>query len=240
MLYPENQKAKAARVQDDICPPPKQQRAETQSNLDSAELGDTELETSEDALQPSDPSDSNSVKISDLAEQFAHEFEAARSKFTAETNDPGLSSSTTAPSVPSSSQEPCSSSANGTLYNSHFVSHTADSSSPVIPQKPSFGHRAGFDAFMTGYIFAYYAITQPKSKPSFHAKDLMVPTIDICHREPLTRDEAMIAGLSQMRHRLSNRNKPVPLILAKSQFAKTSQAHRENCSRIADFRKQLF
>ena len=237
MLYPENQKAKAARVQDDLCPPPKQQRAETRSSLDSAELEDTELETSEDALQPSD---SNSVKISDLAEQFAHEFEAARSKFTAETNDPGLSSSTTAPSVPSSSQEPCSSSANGTLSNSRFVSHTADSSSPVIPQKPSFGHRAGFDAFMTGYIFAYYAITQPKSKPSFHAKDLMVPTIDVRQREPLTHDEAMIAGLSPMRHRLSNKNKPVPLILAKSQFAKTSQAHRENCSRIANFRKQLF
>ena len=94
-----------------------------------------------------------------------------------------------------------------------------DDSSTSPAQKPSFGHRAGFDAFMTGYIFAYYAAV---TTPNKHSLSISIDT--------------MIAGLSSMRNRLSNRNKPVPLILAKSQFEKTSQIHRDNCLKIAEFK----
>lgn len=80
---------------------------------------------------------------------------------------------------------------------------------------------------MTGYVFAYYAVTQTKLDGP-----LSVP-------EALALDEAMIAGLSSMRNRLGNHNKTVPLILAKSQFAKTSQTHRENCAKVAEFEKLL-
>ena len=80
---------------------------------------------------------------------------------------------------------------------------------------------------MTGYVFAYYAMTQTKLDGPLSAP------------EALALDEAMIAGLSSMRNRLGNHNKTVPLILAKSQFAKTSQTHRENCAKVAEFEKLL-
>ena len=95
----------------------------------------------------------------------------------------------------------------------------SDDSSTNSAQKPSFGHRAGFDAFMTGYIFAYFAAVTTPNKHSISISN-----------------NTMIAGLSSMRNRLSNRNKPVPLILAKSQFEKTSQTHRDNCLKIAEFK----
>ena len=91
--------------------------------------------------------------------------------------------------------------------------------------RPSYGHRAGFDAFMTGYVFAHFAhfaATQTNHKQ-------ILPMV--C--ESLEFNEAMIAGLSPMRNKLSNRNRPVPLILAKSQFDNTSPGHRENCAKIA-------
>lgn len=78
-------------------------------------------------------------------------------------------------------------------------------------QKPSFGHRAGFDAFMTGHTFACYAVSLAKDLPSTRVE---------CCREPV------MAGLKVMQNCLGNRGKPIPLQIAKSHFSKTSAAHR--------------
>ena len=78
-------------------------------------------------------------------------------------------------------------------------------------QKPSFGHRAGFDAFMTGHTFACYAVSL--------AKDLPGTSVECCR-------EAVMAGLRVMQNCLGNRGKPIPLQIAKSHFSKTSAAHQ--------------
>lgn len=78
-------------------------------------------------------------------------------------------------------------------------------------QKPSFGHRAGFDAFMTGHTFACCAVSLAKDLPSTGVE---------CCREPV------MAGLTVMQNCLGNRGKPIPLQIAKSHFSKTSAAHR--------------
>lgn len=78
-------------------------------------------------------------------------------------------------------------------------------------QKPSFGHRAGFDAFMTGHTFACYAVSLAKGLPDTSVE---------CCREPV------MAGLRVMRNCLGNRGKPIPLQIAKSHFSKTSDGHR--------------
>lgn len=78
-------------------------------------------------------------------------------------------------------------------------------------QKPSFGHRAGFDAFMTGHTFACYAVSL--------AKDLPGARVECCR-------EAVMAGLRVMQNCLGNRGKPIPLQIAKSHFSKTSAAHQ--------------
>ena len=78
-------------------------------------------------------------------------------------------------------------------------------------QKPSFGHRAGFDAFMTGHTFACYAVGQ--------AKELPGASVECCR-------EAVMASLRVMQNCLGNRGKPIPLQIVKSHFSKTSAAHR--------------
>ena len=79
-------------------------------------------------------------------------------------------------------------------------------------QKPSFGHRAGFDAFMTGHTFACYAVGQ--------AKDLLPgASVECCK-------EAVMASLRAMQNCLGNRGKPIPLQIVKSHFSKTSAAHQ--------------
>ena len=79
-------------------------------------------------------------------------------------------------------------------------------------QKPSFGHRAGFDAFMTGHTFACYAVSQ--------AKDLLPGASVECCRV------AVMASLRVMQNCLGNRGKPIPLQIVKSHFSKTSVAHQ--------------
>ena len=82
-------------------------------------------------------------------------------------------------------------------------------SSPAS-QKPSFGHRAGFDAFMTGYTFSYYALKLAKLQSS-----------------PASLPQAIFSGISNLRGCLGNRGKPLPLRIAKSHFAKTTAEYRE-------------
>lgn len=83
-----------------------------------------------------------------------------------------------------------------------------------VTLKPSFGHRAGFDAFMTGYSFASIAVSVRKS-----------PT------------EGLLSGLKEMRNCLANRGKTFPLQITRSHFTNTSQQHRTAQTRISAFIK---
>ena len=74
---------------------------------------------------------------------------------------------------------------------------------------------------MTGHTFAYYATTLSKSKQ-------------------LASSETIMTGLSSMKNRLNYSGKKIPLIIAKSQFAKTSHAHRTNWSKISDLKNKIF
>jgi len=81
-------------------------------------------------------------------------------------------------------------------------------------RKPSFGHRAGFDAFMTGYTFACYAVKQGQA------------LLRSSEGSVAFSRESLMAGLSPMQNCLANRGRPIPMHIAKSHFAKTSAAHR--------------
>ena len=78
---------------------------------------------------------------------------------------------------------------------------------PALPtsssRKPSFGHRAGFDAFMTGFSLATSAV----------------------RLRPRGSAVSWLAGLEGMRNALANRSQPVPNQIAKSHFASVSEAH---------------
>ena len=85
--------------------------------------------------------------------------------------------------------------------------------------KPSFGHRAGFDAFMTGYSFASIAVSLWKTGNS--------------------RDrEGMLAELTEMKNKLSNRGKVFPLLVTKSHFTNTSQQHKIARDNISEYFKK--
>lgn len=73
-------------------------------------------------------------------------------------------------------------------------------------ETPSYGHRAGFDAFMTGFAFACYALQSADSA------DL---------------SGGYLGGLERMKNCLPSRpgNWRVPLYILKSHFVKTSSTH---------------
>lgn len=84
-----------------------------------------------------------------------------------------------------------------------------------VKLKPSFGHRAGFDAFMTGYSFASMAVSLCKAGgdggPAGEGED--------------EHGSGMISKLREMRNKLANRGKTFPLHILKSHFTNTSQQH---------------
>ena len=84
---------------------------------------------------------------------------------------------------------------------------------PAPAKRPSFGHRAGFDAFMTGYAFAFYVLKQLGDSSVGRSA------------------ESMLGGLAAMKNKLANRGKSVPLQIARSHFAKTSEGHRKAWNR---------
>lgn len=99
-----------------------------------------------------------------------------------------------------------------------------------VKLKPSFGHRAGFDAFMTGYSFASIAVSLRKATESSGLggeRDSGGPGGEgegnglVGEREHRLLDE-----LREMRNKLANRGKTFPLHILKSHFTNTSQPHR--------------
>lgn len=160
------------------------------------------------SVDRADPSTSSPPLSADIGKLFVKELEAARLRVM---TDSAPSTSSLSPS-PKHSSHP---------HNSSPTHHTPTTTSPPSHiMRPSFGHRAGFDAFMTGHTFAYYATSLSKSKQ-------------------LANRETIMTGLSSMKNRLNYSGKKIPMIIARSQFAKTSQAHRANWSKITDFKQQF-
>lgn len=78
------------------------------------------------------------------------------------------------------------------------------------------GHRAGFDAFMTGFAFAYFVA-------KYGSYD------DIESRQPL-----MQFGVTEFINKVALSGKDIPLQITKSEFAKTSKEHREKIQRLKE------
>ena len=89
--------------------------------------------------------------------------------------------------------------------------------SPSVMLKPSFGHRAGFDAFMTGYSFACISISLRKLGSE--------------------KKHGWLSGMEEMKNKLANRGKAIPLQVTKSFFTNTSQQHRVAQSKMSLFFK---
>ncbi|XP_038048473.1 target of EGR1 protein 1-like [Patiria miniata] len=97
-----------------------------------------------------------------------------------------------------------------------------EEASPQKLPKQTGGHRAGYDAFMTGFIMATLASTTmgQHSGPSQPAKTEGGQEFVEAFR------------LTEFRNRLFLSAKAVPLLIAKSKFAKTSQNHRQKMKRL--------
>ena len=208
MLFSEHQKGHhAIETDDSSCSPPTK-----------------EFSSTDETGQHSTGGPDAALKDESLAEKFSSELEAARARLS-ETSQTAPTTDKDCSSVADSATEIHA----GAPINARRDLKPATSTvcGSGLPERPSYGHRAGFDAFMTGYIFAHFALTQtPQPLETMYKSQSF--------------NEAMIAGLSSMRNRLGNRNKSVPLILVKSQFCKTSQGHRDNCLKIAELKKHLF
>lgn len=75
-------------------------------------------------------------------------------------------------------------------------------------------HRAGFDAYMTGFIFAYYSL-----KHNYQNGEQ-------------SKSISPILGLKDCRNRMHLNRKMIPLQIVKSQFAKGSTSHQQKWKKI--------
>ncbi len=101
----------------------------------------------------------------------------------------------------------------------HFAQTT-----PPPPRQPSFGHRAGFDAFMTGFVFGCYALRadpSPSPSPSLKRVDL--------------------EGLAEVRNCLIRKatSSRIPLRVVKSHFTKNSSTHQVARERLKAVRDKI-
>lgn len=94
-----------------------------------------------------------------------------------------------------------------------------DANSAVVQSKQS-AHRAGYDAFMTGYCFASFLLTAFNKEIDFNA--------------PLN---AKRMGISHFVNNLYLTSKDVPLRVSASTFAKTSSLHKNKLSKLRETNK---
>ncbi len=91
------------------------------------------------------------------------------------------------------------------------------------------GHRAGFDAFMTGYAFACYCLnTIVTDTPTGDSPDKATPT-----NSEQSYDH-LLSGMSQLRNCINNTGLATPIRIRKSQFSKPSEEHRIVWTRITN------
>ena len=76
------------------------------------------------------------------------------------------------------------------------------------------GHRAGYDAFMTGLAFASFIAKYGK------------------YGDIATGDKLLGLGLEEFYNKVALSGKDIPLQIAKSAFSKTSKEHRDKIQRI--------
>lgn len=92
------------------------------------------------------------------------------------------------------------------LYQTHFF---------IFQVVTSGGHRAGFDAFMTGYSFLSHLVNTTKKA------DL-----------PSMLSPASNEALSELKNKVHLSYKTSPLVIYKSNFAKVSEAHVKKLAAI--------
>ncbi|XP_077986355.1 target of EGR1 protein 1-like [Glandiceps talaboti] len=90
--------------------------------------------------------------------------------------------------------------------------------SGVLPQQRMKGHRAGFDAFMTGFAMATFVSKLGKSKPP--------------EQESHNTSIAEKYELGVLANRLCLSGKDIPLQIMKSNFSKTSSLHRMKIEKL--------
>ncbi len=111
---------------------------------------------------------------------------------------------------------------NGAASSTSSEQSMSDSSSKSLqkeaghtgPSNRSGGHRAGFDAFMTGFIFAFYTARYGKIRSlasSVNMDDL---------------------GMEEYKNKVYLGGKDIPLPITKSVFAKTSKDHRAKLEKL--------
>ena len=130
------------------------------------------------------------------------------------------------------------------------------SNDTMKPRKHSSGHRAGFDAFMTGYSFACYAMGSSGGQSTERGHSSTSMTEDkVCLEQTsneMTSDESTLApdnvdssispgllvgtplfeGLVDMKNCLSNRGRAMPMKVVHSRYTKTSEGHRAAWKKI--------
>ena len=92
--------------------------------------------------------------------------------------------------------------------------HTVSSSNRDLHSSRTEGHRAGFDAFMTGFVFAHFIAT--------HGDFKVLP------QYPKLSD----FGMQDYQNRIVLSGKDIPLQIIKSNFAKNSKEHTEKIGAI--------
>ena len=166
-----------------------------------------------------------------LAYLFKSEFEAAKARLrcgeehTESTGGTGyeggsdFSSTTTTGSMAGTTlhgegeefmpEEPCS---EGSSLRGRVKKNEGEGVMERVPQLHS--HRAGVDAFMTGYCFACYCLKTGEES---------------CGRvsDNHSKRPSWLGELVCVRNKLALSGKPIPLQICKSHFARTSQNHRD-------------
>ena len=184
------------------------------------------LEKSDVPKSSSSSSPLSSQPVVDIEKLFSKELETARlrlAKNSSPSSQHTTSTSTSSPShtTPPHTHHPITPSISPTTHTPPLTNHTLPTHT-----RPSHGHRAGFDAFMTGHAFACYALTLNSTQCGQN-------------EQCTAREKAMIAGLSTMRNHLNNSGRSVPLLLTRSQFSRTSKAHKDNQSIIEHCKQHL-
>ena len=141
--------------------------------------------------------------LEDLTEHFLSELEQAKKKALAESGLPQMDHSSTH------------------LDTEEQARPVAPPQATKVPDSPAStprfsGHRAGVDAFMTGYCFASYVLRLATSSGGRGKEMAGFPE--------------MLEAVSDLSNKIALAGKPVPLLVTKSQYCSTSACHQAHKS----------
>ena len=97
---------------------------------------------------------------------------------------------------------------------------------PTTPGIRTGGHRAGYDAFMTGFAFAYYVAKFGERDDGLGSPTSPTP--------PTSSTSTLVggAGMGELANKICLSGKDIPLRITKSNFATTSGKHEEKMKRV--------